>query len=149
VSCWRRLKVWEEAGIWIAAWRELLSTLDRRALLNWEETFADGSFAPPEKEHPSSEPRSAGGGPGDGRESGDSGARAAVEAGQYLGQIGAQGRSRRQVSTTERMAAIRGPASALPRWIQFFRPSASGRIEVLCPVIAELEFGVTIYDALH
>jgi len=48
-TCWRRLKEWEEAGIWIAAWRQLLSMLDQRGLLQWEETFADGSFAPAKK----------------------------------------------------------------------------------------------------
>src|SRR5208337_4432739 len=37
--------------------------------------------------------------------------------------------SRRQLSTTERIAAILGPACELPMWIQFFRPRATGRIE--------------------
>src|SRR5216683_6941559 len=32
---------------------------------------------------------------------------------------------RRQVSTTERMAATLGPACWLPIWIQFLRPSAT------------------------
>src|SRR5438270_12963295 len=36
---------------------------------------------------------------------------------------------RRQVSTMDRMFATRGPASLLPMWIQFLRPSATGRIE--------------------
>src|SRR5260370_10901530 len=36
---------------------------------------------------------------------------------------------RRQVSTTERMAATLGPACSLPMWIQFLRPSATGRME--------------------
>src|SRR5687767_12132502 len=36
---------------------------------------------------------------------------------------------RRQVSTTERMAATFGPACSLPTWIQFLRPSTSGRME--------------------
>jgi hypothetical protein len=35
---------------------------------------------------------------------------------------------RRQVSTIEIMAATLGPASLLPRWIQFFLPRATGRI---------------------
>jgi hypothetical protein len=36
--------------------------------------------------------------------------------------------SHRQVSTTEMIAATRGPASLLPTCIQFLRPSATGRI---------------------
>jgi hypothetical protein len=36
---------------------------------------------------------------------------------------------RRQLSTTDRIAAIFGPACALPIWIQFRRPRATGRIE--------------------
>jgi hypothetical protein len=38
-------------------------------------------------------------------------------------------RSRRQDSTTERIAAIFGPDQALPTCSQFFRPSATGRME--------------------
>jgi hypothetical protein len=37
--------------------------------------------------------------------------------------------SRRQLSTTEKMAAIFGPASLLPRCSQFFLPIAIGLIE--------------------
>jgi hypothetical protein len=37
--------------------------------------------------------------------------------------------SLRQLSTTERMAAILGPARALPTWIQFFLPIAMGHME--------------------
>jgi hypothetical protein len=36
---------------------------------------------------------------------------------------------RRQVSTADSIAATFGPACSLPTWIQFFRPSATGRIE--------------------
>ena len=35
---------------------------------------------------------------------------------------------RRQVSTIGMMVATLGPASWLPRWIQFLRPRATGRI---------------------
>ncbi len=49
VTCWRRLRVWEERGVWLDAWRALLGTLDQRGLLRWEETFMDGSFAPAKK----------------------------------------------------------------------------------------------------
>src|SRR6266478_9062803 len=37
--------------------------------------------------------------------------------------------NRRQLSTTERIAATLGPACGLPMCIQFFRPRATGRIE--------------------
>jgi len=37
--------------------------------------------------------------------------------------------NRRQLSTTDRIAAIFGPTSGLPTWIQFLRPRATGRIE--------------------
>jgi len=49
VTCWRRLRRWEDSGALLAAWRQLLSRLDQRHLLNWQETFMDGSFAPAKK----------------------------------------------------------------------------------------------------
>lgn len=45
-TCWRRLRQWEEEGVWLNAWRTLLGALDEEGLLQWEETFLDGSFAP-------------------------------------------------------------------------------------------------------
>lgn len=48
-TCWRRLKQWEEEGVWLAAWRALLGVLDEQGLLQWNETFLDGSFAPAKK----------------------------------------------------------------------------------------------------
>jgi transposase len=48
-TCWRRLKLWEEMGIWLDVWRALLSQLDEKQYLDWEETIADGSFAPAKK----------------------------------------------------------------------------------------------------
>ena len=48
-TCWRRLKQWEEAGIWLHAWRTLLGALDAEGLLKWDEAFLDGSFAPAKK----------------------------------------------------------------------------------------------------
>ena len=35
----------------------------------------------------------------------------------------------RQLSVTDKMAAIRGPAVGLPMWIQFFLPIATPRME--------------------
>jgi transposase len=48
-TCWRRLKGWEEQGIWLKAWRSLLCALDANGLLRWDEAFMDGSFAPAKK----------------------------------------------------------------------------------------------------
>jgi len=53
-TCWRRLKLWEDLGIWLDVWRALLSELDEQQYLDWEETFADGSFAPAKKGGPAS-----------------------------------------------------------------------------------------------
>ena len=48
-TCWRRLQQWEDEGVWLAAWRALLGALDEEGLLQWDETFLDGSFAPAKK----------------------------------------------------------------------------------------------------
>ena len=48
-TCWRRLRDWERAGLWLKVWRTLLGELDGRGRLDWEEAFADGSFAPAKK----------------------------------------------------------------------------------------------------
>ena len=48
-TCWRRLKQWEDEGVWLNAWRTLLGALDEEGLLKWDETFLDGSFAPAKK----------------------------------------------------------------------------------------------------
>ena len=47
--CWKRLRLWEEQGVWLRLWRAFLSELDRRGKLDWSETFLDGSFAPAKK----------------------------------------------------------------------------------------------------
>ena len=43
-TCWRRLKDWEEEGIWLKMWRAFLAELDEEGTLNWGEIFLDGSF---------------------------------------------------------------------------------------------------------
>jgi hypothetical protein len=48
-ACWRRLKQWEEEGVWLDAWRALFGALDGKGLLKWEEGFLDGAFAPAKK----------------------------------------------------------------------------------------------------
>ena len=44
-TCWRRLSEWTDAGVFLAAWRRLLSKLDRFQGINWEEAIGDGSFS--------------------------------------------------------------------------------------------------------
>ena len=46
---WRRLQQWEEQGVWLRIWRKFLSELEEQKQLEWEETFADGSFASAKK----------------------------------------------------------------------------------------------------
>lgn len=48
-TCWRRLRQWEEAGVWEAIWRAVLATLEARQRLNWTQAFLDGSFVPAKK----------------------------------------------------------------------------------------------------
>ena len=51
-TCWRRLSRWEEEGVWLKVWRKFLGDLDEQTLLDWEEAFIDGSFAPAKKGAP-------------------------------------------------------------------------------------------------
>ena len=53
-TCWRRLRDWEQAGLWLKIWRIFLGRLDARGRINWEECFADGSFASAKKGGPAS-----------------------------------------------------------------------------------------------
>jgi transposase len=48
-TCWRRLRDWEEQGVWLKIWRAFLSELNERRQLEWSESFLDGSFAPAKK----------------------------------------------------------------------------------------------------
>lgn len=48
-TCWRRLKLWEEHGVWLDIWRTFFAQMDAKSALDWEETFIDGSFAPAKK----------------------------------------------------------------------------------------------------
>lgn len=49
VTCWRRLKAWEEQGVWHRIWQCVLSSLDAQDKLAWAQAFIDGSFAPAKK----------------------------------------------------------------------------------------------------
>src|ERR1039458_9435270 len=46
---WRRLRMWEEQGVWLRAWRKLLGQMDERGLLDWEEAFLDATFVTAKK----------------------------------------------------------------------------------------------------
>ena len=48
-TCWRRLKEWEEAGVWEEVWQNMLGELDSQGRLDLEETFGDGTFIPAKK----------------------------------------------------------------------------------------------------
>jgi transposase len=48
-TCWRRLQVWTEAGLWKVAWARLLRKLDRRGSIDWQEAMADGTFSSAKK----------------------------------------------------------------------------------------------------
>jgi len=49
VTCWRRLRRWEDQGVWLEAWQQLLAALNHQQLLEWDETFLDGSFVSAKK----------------------------------------------------------------------------------------------------
>ena len=51
-TCWRRLKQWEDEGVWLNAWRTLLGALDKEGLLKWDETFLDRQLCSRKKRGP-------------------------------------------------------------------------------------------------
>lgn len=53
-TCWRRLVEWEDAGVFVELWHAFIDTLDEQGLVDWEEVFLDGSFAPAKKGAPTS-----------------------------------------------------------------------------------------------
>lgn len=48
-TCWRRLRDWDEAGAWEAAWHAFLDELGEKDRTLWEVVFADATFAPAKK----------------------------------------------------------------------------------------------------
>jgi transposase len=48
-TAWRRLKAWEEAGVWENIWRAVLASLEAQDKLEWAQAFLDGSFVPVKK----------------------------------------------------------------------------------------------------
>ena len=49
VTCWRRFAEWSLSGVWDQAWERLIQQLDDRGQINWNESFADGTFAAAKK----------------------------------------------------------------------------------------------------
>ena len=49
VTCWRRFVEWSDDGVWDKAWRRLVEMLDRQGRVDWEQGFADGTFASAKK----------------------------------------------------------------------------------------------------
>lgn len=49
VTCWRRFVAWTTTGLLDKALRRLVNKLDRQGGLNWNEAFADGTFASAKK----------------------------------------------------------------------------------------------------
>jgi len=49
VTCWRRLKNWEEKGVWAKIWKQLLRILDKKERIDWAISFLDGTFTPAKK----------------------------------------------------------------------------------------------------
>ena len=43
-TCWRRLKHWQELGIWDRIWRKCLQLLDEQNQLDLSHVYLDGSF---------------------------------------------------------------------------------------------------------
>jgi len=48
-TCWRRLRRWQREGVWEKIRDALLAELDRRGGVQWDECFADATFAPAKK----------------------------------------------------------------------------------------------------
>jgi hypothetical protein len=43
ITCWRRLRKWQEEGAWEGIWRALLASLEKGSLA-WQRAFLDGTF---------------------------------------------------------------------------------------------------------
>ncbi|MBI3873333.1 MAG: transposase [candidate division Zixibacteria bacterium] len=45
-TCWRRLWMYEQLGVWDRIWRSFLRQLETRHRVKWQECFVDATFAP-------------------------------------------------------------------------------------------------------
>ena len=109
-TCWRRLRRWEEDGVWLRIWRAYLSELDARGRLHWEETFIDGTFSPAKKGGRSRENQA-----GQGQKAHGGGRRPGSSFGSFhrLGLSGG-GHARRGDAPNDRRPAARSRATADP-----------------------------------
>jgi len=48
-TCWRRFVEWTADGVWDRAWQRLVEKLDCQQRIDWQESFADGTFASAKK----------------------------------------------------------------------------------------------------
>ena len=48
-TCWRWLRRWQQEGVWEKIEQTLLTTLDKRKRIKWEECFIDATFASAKK----------------------------------------------------------------------------------------------------
>jgi transposase len=49
IPCWRRLRKWQEEGVWEGIGRALLASLDEQGRLAWQLAFLDGTFVAAKK----------------------------------------------------------------------------------------------------
>jgi transposase len=49
VTCWRRLRDWQKAGVWRRLWRALLDTLGHSGLVDWSRASLDSASIPAKK----------------------------------------------------------------------------------------------------
>ena len=56
-TCWRRLRLWEQDGVWERAWQDYLRQLDDIGVLRWEECFIDATFFTAKRGAKPSDPR--------------------------------------------------------------------------------------------
>jgi transposase len=55
VTCWRRLRDWQEAGVWERLHRELLDRLGEADQIDWSRASLDSASVPAKRGAPSSE----------------------------------------------------------------------------------------------
>jgi transposase len=48
-TCWRRLKPWDESGVFLKRWRAVLAQLNDRQQLRWDACVAEGRVSPAKK----------------------------------------------------------------------------------------------------
>ena len=48
-TCHRRLKEWQEEGVWERIWGRFLSTLEGQQQVEWKRAYLDGSFVSAKK----------------------------------------------------------------------------------------------------